>query len=288
MPAKYKNQSKFIRDEDPPPIYNFKNYLPLLELINNYRFISSSQIIALTPTHRVNTYKKLRRLYQNRFVERFALMSDTFRFREIVYALTRKGADLLRDHFPDRFRSIFWVKGRRSALFLEHAVMVSNFRAALTQGLEQAGTAEIARWKLEAEIVKIFPALEKERLTPDAYFMIWTKNVKLHYFFEADRGTMTLSRFYDKVRRYRAFFRKSRKLKNFPRRFRVLTLATTKRRAQNLCTVTVTEDPEERGSERFWFIHEKQFNLEQPKALLVPLCVVGLKGAESRREGLIN
>jgi hypothetical protein len=268
--------STYKRANNPLRIRRFKYYIPLLDLIEKYRFINSKQIIALSQSNRGNTYTKLKKLFHNNFIDRYFLPS--FKKKEsIVYTLTIRGVETLRQLHPDRFRKIYYPKRKRSFLFVLHSLMISNFHGTLELALSQKNSC-LTKWYQEKEVIKKFSKLQNIRLIPDSYFVIQTKQDEQHYFLEADRGTMTLTRFYEKIRRYRKFFQTNRK--DLPSRFRVLILATTPKRAENLRTVTITGDPQGKGSERFLFLNETQFSLENPDKLLKSICTVGLKGKE--------
>lgn len=276
---------RYRRSENPPAIRKFGFYLPLLELINDARYIDTGQIMALSEVNKNRTYDKLRRLYHNGYIERYFLMSFGEGTRKMIYSLARKGADTLRELYPERFREFFFPRGRRSQLFLDHALMITELRMILTLAFKQKGQMKISDWIQESNgLHRKFHGLKKERLIPDAYFSLQGKT-KLHYFLEADCGTMTLSRFAEKIRRYRNFFRKNREA--LPPRFRVLSLAPTARRTENLCLVTIKSDPQGKGSERFLFLDKSLLRAETPAEILKPLCLVGLKGNE-RRETLFD
>ena len=287
MQNKKKRSPRFRRVKDPPRIRNFEvNYLPVIELIEEYRFIDSEQIRALIGGARTNLCLKLQKLYHNGYVERWLLKTgEGFGMRKIVYSLARKGVDVLREREPERLRKIYFPNRKRSEQFIEHELMISNLRVVLNLAAKQHGSAKLVDW-IQSGIDGRFAELRKERLIPDAYFVIKTQKAELHYFLEADRGTMHLSRFYEKVHRYRKFFRKHRK--KLPACFRVLTVTVNERHANNLRVTTIRGDPEGQGSERFWFCDEGSFVLDRPGVLLGPFCLLGLRGAEERRGGLFG
>ena len=278
-----KRLPRYYRVKNPPKIQNFRHYLNCLELIRSYRFLNTAQIIALTGISKGNVSTKLQKLYHNGYVDRYQIPTMEY-FRgsaKMIYTLDRKGAELLEERDPDRFSGIYYPKRKRSVYFVEHALMISNFRACLTLALEKR-RAKLDDWRQGRELHKQLEKYQAKNLglVADAYFSIIHNGKRLHYFFEADRATMTLTRFYEKVKRYRKFFRQHRK--RLPSRFRVLTLTPTAKRADNLRIVTINGDSEKAGSKRFWFTSERQFSLESLNNLLGPIIKIGFLGLEEK------
>jgi len=109
-------------------------------------------------------------------------------------------------------------------------------------------------------------------LAPDAFFTIEDKDDLLHFFLEADRSTMTLDRFLDKIRAYWQCWKEERHKERFNISvFRVLTTTISKERKENLRQLTKRADDNQRGSEMFLFACEKDFNLEKPESILEPI-----------------
>jgi hypothetical protein len=255
---------RYRRSETPPNIRNFVAYIPLLKMISDFHYMNTPQIVALAETCKTNTYDKLQKLYHNGLVERlyYPQFGDTF--PTLIYALTRKGADILRDLEPEKYNDVYYPRDPRSYIFVKHELMISNIRAVLLRGLREKSNGEVTAWAVDQAIIDLFPKLKNHRLIPDGYFAVKTKKGTVHYFIEADRGTMTVSRFNDKITRYRLFFRKNRK--ELPARFRVLTVTPTPPRTTNLRKIAL--DNKEDKASRFVFCDETQFSLESPLALL--------------------
>jgi hypothetical protein len=120
----------------------------------------------------------------------------------IAYGLELKGSRALERHRaaaaatagtePEPVR---WKKEytRRTEWFLEHHLMVSNFRCVLELALRETPRIELVTWKQGKEIwfpVRI-PGGRKRvvRIAPDAYFVLRQGDQVRHFYLEADRGT---------------------------------------------------------------------------------------------------
>jgi Replication-relaxation len=76
-------------------------------------------------------------------------------------------------------------------------------------------------------------------VAPDGFFTSQDAQGRTHYFVEADRGTMTLKRFTQKLLAYAAHWRAKRHTEKFKiKHFRVLTVASSAVRCENLMRAT--------------------------------------------------
>lgn len=262
---------KYSRAKTAPVICKFNFYLPLLALVAEYRFLDSFQINALSATSRTNTYLKLQKLFHNGYLERYIVPTTDFILepRKIIYALNPKGRDLLIESDPQKWQKIFCAQPNRTMLFIRHELMLTNFRVCLTLALEKHPYAKLTFWKQGSELKRLLQKQQNEsfQIVPDAYFILKINTREVHYFLEADRGTMTLKRFSEKIQKYLKFFHQNRT--NIPRFFRVVTIAQSAKRAENLRLVTITGDTaQKKGSHRFWFGAETNFSLQNSQKTL--------------------
>jgi hypothetical protein len=267
---------------------DIKNYLSLLNVIQEYRFINSEQIIALSKISRNNTYRKLQKLYHNKLVDRYFIQSFQNQFlRKFIYTLDHKGALALVENHPEKFNDIYYPKRARSVFLVEHTMMITKFRICLTLALEKCVNVKLTAWKqgkqLRDSLIKY--QIKNNTIIPDGYFVIKNGNEEVHYFLEADRGTMTLTRFYDKIRRYRIFFSKNRN--GLPSRFIVLTITPNQKRTENLRTIVINGDSEKRGSERFWFTDEGNYNVNEPVKIIKLIFDLGFIGSNKKKSLLV-
>lgn len=271
----------YKRSQTPPFIKYFAFYIPVLKLINSYRFISSKEIQALSEEHPRNTLNKLQKLFHNGYISRHKIPAFDFdqqqKQKGVIYTLTRKGADMLINCDCSMFGKVYVPKKETTLFFIKHELEISHFRSCLQLALNSKPKADLAFWSQGGPLQKILERwqIQGAKVIPDGYFMLKNKERELHYFVEIDRSTMSLRRFADKIRRYRRFFNQNRKNKNFPPLFRVLTIAKSPQRAKNLRLLTIKTDPQNKGSSRFWFGHEGLYALENPKMILKPVLQAG-------------
>ena len=92
-------------------------------------------------------------------------------------------------------RPVRWKKEytRRTEWFLEHHLMVSNFRCVLDLALRETPDTEVVTWKQGKEIWfrVMIPGERKQvvRVAPDACFALRQGDRVRHFFLEADRST---------------------------------------------------------------------------------------------------
>jgi hypothetical protein len=83
---------------------------------------------------------------------------------------------------------------------------------------------------------------ENVTFTPDAYGQYFTPENGVHFFIEADRGTMTPGQFQAKVSRYAKFYASGEYQKSYPTFPLILTVTTTWERAKQLCQTVAAAD----------------------------------------------
>jgi hypothetical protein len=122
--------------------------------------------------------------------------------------------------------------------------MVSRFQVALRHAAASTGTASLERWLPDGSIrdavwVDHHDRRERIPVAPDAFFVLKVldgpNRGRVHCFFEADRGTMTVARFIAKLRGYFAYWRSGQAqqclgMKNFL----IVTVTSSSERAANL------------------------------------------------------
>jgi hypothetical protein len=229
----------------------------LIQLVYKHRFLRSSHITALLPGSRAAILRRLQLLYHNGYLERPRSQIDYYYIggsQRIVYGLGSKGAAMLRQ-YDVTVRNDWGEKNRAvKRIFLEHALMVSDFMVAVEISCQGTGIKLVTQTDLKLQHplqwrVKMNNGL-KLAIMPDRVFTLEYHNhsgerVRACFFVEADRGTMpvirkTLSQtsFYRKFLAYEATWKQGlhRELFGF-RRFRVLTVTTSSARLNTLRNV---------------------------------------------------
>lgn len=190
----------------------------------------------------------------------------------MVYAIGQKGAELLARESGRRPTADWSEKNRQlGASYLEHALMVSRFQAALRFALQAQGSVSLERWIADGVVrdsvsVEHEASTERIPIAPDAFFTLRLLNEpagrnRIHVFLEADRGTMTAKRYFVKMRGYWHYWRSGKQEERFGmKNFLVLTVTSTPERAASLCAVTGELDtPKHRGLRMFLFGSEDTY-----------------------------
>ena len=283
MPQRLK---KYTRERKKAPgIVLQKRDLKILELIFDYRFLRSDHIKALVQDGGVELktnqviLKRLQKLFHNGLLDR---PRDQVRYDmqgsdRMIYALGNGGADVLTEALGIDRGKIDWLKKNREVkrYYLQHVLMISEFRAALELALKGRRDVELVFWKQGDEIRDKVVATDEKGdkarypIWPDGFFCLKTARGSLNFFLEADRSTMTNARFVRKVRGYWAYWKAGGHTKKYGiKYFRVLTITRSEARKENLRSATRQADGKKKGSTMFMFACEKKYSLAKPEKVL--------------------
>jgi hypothetical protein len=133
------------------------NYDQILKLISRYRYITIAQLQAVLGLQGYQQARKiLFDLWENGYLERLVLTraarSITYCY---VFALSRKGARQLLISFGLEKISYLRAKDQRSTVFLEHTLLINDFRICL-EGLHHFHRDfELTSWKQSKQQVKV-------------------------------------------------------------------------------------------------------------------------------------
>jgi hypothetical protein len=181
----------------------------ILQLVEEYRLLSSSQVIALLEEGSPQVVlRRLQLLYHGRFLERpRSQIEDLLRSpgsRPMAYALGRQGAELLGVRIPKQVK----------LPFVEHALAVSEFLVALQHACRNHRDVRVIPWR-EILAEKAPEETRRKRapdtwqvklpgegaigVSPDAifglhYFRRPEGANRAYFFLEVDRGTMPVMR----------------------------------------------------------------------------------------------
>lgn len=265
-----KKQTRRRRDqrpENPKPIRLTERDLDILQMLHVCRLLSTQQIQTLFFPSKHRAYARLQVLYHHAFVDRLFLGVQTGLMNTaILYIVDKRGVELLR---AKRGLAIEWSAQIKQVkpTFLDHALAINDVRVAVTKACE-THSSQLGIWLGENDLkagydyVQIRNArgrIERVSLIPDSYFNLELDTGVTHFFLEQDMGTMQLSRFKQKVWAYIAYYQSGLSEKRFStRKFRVLTVANSEKRALNL--KQATEEAE--GQRRFWFTSRDKIDPE--------------------------
>jgi hypothetical protein len=278
----------------------------IIRLVYRYRFLGSSQIIALIGDSSQQLLRRLQLLYHHGYLERPRAQLDYYHqggARHMVYGLGNKGAAFLKQELGLIFHQVHWGEKNRSVgrIFLEHALLVSDVMVALELACRQSGRIRLLtydqltlpgdsqqrqpfNWKVNVS------SRLKLGVIPDRAFALEFpdrsgNNSRAFFFLEADRGTMPVTRknlsqtsFYRKLLAYEATWSQSIHRTRFGfHRFRVLTVTTGAARVNSLVEACSRL---ERGHCLFLFADKTV--LEKPGELFSSIWQTGRPGETTR------
>jgi hypothetical protein len=133
------------------------NYDQVLKLISRYRYVTIAQLQAILG---LDGYQQARKilfdLCDNGYLERLVLTRATQKITyRYVFALSRKGARQLLLSFGLEKVSYLRSKDQRSTFFLDHTLLINDFRICL-EGLQRRhNDFELTSWKQSKQQVKV-------------------------------------------------------------------------------------------------------------------------------------
>lgn len=260
---------KFERSQKPLNFQIGPKDILILQDLAAHKFLDSKHISALHPEMKERSLQsRLYLLFHGGLIDRPTSQFTYFqKAAHIVYSLTKKGAELV-SHNKGNVNQARQPKDT-GVSFLQHSLMISNFKTILELALKESGKAKLYAWRESKAIDAIYSDGERLPIAPDAFFTIEDKDYLMHFFLEVDRSTMALERMIKKFKGYwdwRAEGGHKQKLKIS--NFRVLTVALTEERKENLRQIAKKADGNQTGSIMFWFACEKSYNLENPETIL--------------------
>lgn len=255
---------RFSRSANAKNIRITERDLHIIRHVFRYRLLNSKQIATLTEGSHQNLLRRLKLLYNNRYLDRPISQIDYYRAggsHPIVYALGNHGADLLRTKFGIPRQEINWTAKNRSVKrhFIQHTLSVSEILVRLEsacrngdveflekeKALRNLTNTSTARKKLGWNVSVPF---DKETFSigviPDYLFGLHPKNGTdtVYFFLEVDKGTMPVTRknlkqtsMYRKLIAYYETWKQRLHASLFGlKRFRVLIVTNSKERANHI------------------------------------------------------
>ncbi len=259
---------KFDRGEVTDPLQLTPRDVALLRDVAEFRFLNTPQILALHPGGERNLLRRLAAMFSLGFLDSPKTQGNAqLRSSHLVYSLGRKSVEALAAKPEERE----WILRRvreveHTSPILGHALMISQLRVCLTLALRKKGST-IERW-LQGRDLKDALSFRGANppLVPDAFFTIKDEGDSIHYFVEADRGTMTTERFVSKMKIYWSW-KDDQKLKDrlHIEHFRVLTITPTEGRSESLRLASKEANTDKKGSRMFLFAPETRYGTATPE-----------------------
>jgi len=261
----------------------------IIKLVHDYRFMDSSQIQALVDGSDQVILRRLQKLFHHGYLDRpvsqIIFSNPLMGHKNMVYGLGDRGADLLAERFGIDRGNIIWKEKNNevSQQYIQHTLMISNFRACLTLALRNTQDKKLVFWQREnpqelRDYIIVTDSGNKQKrlsIVPDGYFCIEDKDGRMYFFLEADRSTMTNARFLSKMRAYNLWHNRKGDEKKFGiHSFRVLTIAKTRKRMENLCKASEGAYNRRDQGYMFWFTCVENYNLNNPERILENIWVV--------------
>jgi DNA-binding Lrp family transcriptional regulator len=232
----------------------------IIRLIHRHRFLRSPQIVALLGGSPQHLLRRLKLLYHHGYLERPRCQLDSYYrsgSQHIIYGLGNKSLAFLKQELNVDFREVSWGEKNRAVgrIFLEHALLVSDVMVSLElacrkhDGIKLLYEDQLAlhserqpfQWRVKGQDgIKL--GVIPDRVFALEYTDQSAQPQRVHFFLEADRGTMPVVRsgltqtsFYRKLLAYEATWTQKIHQRHLGiHRFRVLTVTTIAARVKSL------------------------------------------------------
>lgn len=259
--------------------------MEIIRLAYEYRFLNSRQVQGLVKGSDQVILRRLQKLFHHGYLDRpvsqIVFSNPLMGHQNMVYGLGDKGADLLAVKLGIDRGNILWKEKNKEASerYIQHTLMISDFRACLTMALRDIPNTELLFWKRENTeelrekhqvIIKEAGRQKRLAVVPDGFFSMQDPGGITYFFVEADRSTMTNARFQNKLKGYWLWWRQGGPKKTFDldiQSFRVLTLTKSRVRMENLIQAA-RNVIETKGLLMFWFTCEEDYQFDNPGNIL--------------------
>ncbi len=246
----------------------------IIKHIHDNRFLTTKLISLLVGSSEQVAGTRLMKLFQNKYIDR---KEGEFNKSTIYYLLDKAYREVLDPYYGiEKPTARMTEKNRKVKYtpFLEHDLLIAKIRVTLTLALKNCPDASLAEWKPDKETINEYTVVEDGRdktrtFAPDSYLVIDTPKGKLHFFLEADRHKKDNERFRKQMRKYWEF--KGAWLEKKSAGFRVLIVALSDQKINNLREVSKGATDNKAPSPMYWFTSETRFDPEDPESILKPI-----------------
>ena len=253
-----KRSPRFKRASTVAPIQLTKRDREIIRLVHRHRFLRSHQIVVLIAASPQQVLRRLKLLYHHGYLTRPRAQLEYYErggTRPMVYGLSSKGGKLLERELG------ITVSGNKNddgvgRMFLEHAILVSDVMVTIELACRKSGDVRLlyedqfalqskqnqSEWRVKVHDHGVTLGVVPDRIFALEYTNQNSQLERVHFFLEADRGTMPVVRsglkqtsFYRKLLAYEATWTQKIHQRNLGiHRFRVLTVTTSAARVKSL------------------------------------------------------
>jgi len=258
-----KRASKYVRPKNPEPMILMDRDKEMLTRVWEDRMLFTSRIGRIFFTGKARTNTRLRKLWENGYLDRYFLPTLMFHgSTEALYMLGSKGVDIaaatLGVERTEIARGLSYLKHKVRThsflLSLDHILAVADFRIAFEEAARSHPEISLEGWIAErmCEASYRFWRIGGKvagKLRPDGYCQCRYGEKIYSFFVEVDLGTMSSKAIAHKIQRYLDYSASGRYAKRFGvKYFRVLMATTSAQRMANLKRTV-----EELTDSVFWF-----------------------------------
>jgi hypothetical protein len=275
-----------ITTEKPATLFYFKSSdADILKHLVAYRYLQPKHFQILTGRNIVSLRRRLRQLHENGYVQRLSLPLAREALTasppdQFVYYLGRRGVDAAK-HYGYADENERYNPEKKIALLI-HDLTITEVHLALERAAQATPNLTLSLWEQRLTLLldRVEHKTEVLSVNPDAFFGLTNKDrpegENTTYFFlemvlaretEYAQGE---SYFMRKMRAYFEYYRQQKCRERWGvTNFRVITVAPTKERAQNLCRKL-----KDAGLlyKRYWFAAQSDV-LHDPPKILEPIFI---------------
>lgn len=235
-----------------------KRDIEILKAIYKYRFLATSHLKQLFFGCLTRANSRLRKLWENEFLERHYLKPIVFHgSQEAIYSLGKNGVEIMADIHGLDSNTVSQSRIKSNILkplFIGHLLDVNDFSINFTLLADNHPELKIELWLDDNDAQDEYKSSQYgktiiRKFRPDGYGRYWHKDRLYSFFLELDRATESTTRFENKISSYIEYYDSGNYEKKFGvKLFRVLIVTTSNKRISSLKKIA-----DETGKGIFWF-----------------------------------
>ena len=254
----------------------------IIKHVHDNRFLTTKLISLLVGSSEQVTRTRLMKLFQNKYIDR---KKGEHNKSTVYYLVDKAYKEVLNLYWGIEKPSARMAEKNRGVTydpFLNHELLIAKIRVTLTLALRNRQDASLAEWIPDKEKTNEYTVIgeggreQSRTFAPDSFITIRVDDQDIFFFLEADRHTKDNERFRKQMRKYweyRSAWREEMGTDEDGHHFgfRVLVVALSDAKGNNLRKVTKEATDNKSGSPMYWFTSETKFNPEDPETILKPI-----------------